>query len=97
MHSLVLELTGKKTPTTGLESKFSVYHSCAVGLLFGQAGEHEYTDEVVERADVIALRARVRPSSTTHRRGLGRHHDPLPDGRELHRSSSTPSAASSGR
>jgi 2-methylcitrate dehydratase PrpD len=59
VHSLVLELTGKKTPTDGLQSKFSVYHSCAVGLIFGQAGEHEYTDEVVNRADVLALRAKV--------------------------------------
>jgi 2-methylcitrate dehydratase PrpD len=59
VHSLVLELTGKKTPTTGLESKFSVYHSCAVGLLYGQAGEHEYTDEVVNWPEVTALRAKV--------------------------------------
>ena len=59
VHSLVLELTGKKTPATGLESKFSVYHSCAVGLLYGQAGEHEYTDAVVNRPEVIALRSRV--------------------------------------
>ena len=59
VHSLVLELTGKKAPTTGLESKFSVYHSCAVGLLYGQAGEHEYTDEVVNRPEVTALRAKV--------------------------------------
>ena len=59
VHSLVLELTGKKTPTTGLESKFSVYHSCAVGLLFGRAGEHEYTDEVVNRPEVTVLRGRV--------------------------------------
>lgn len=58
-HSLVLELTGKKTPSNGLESKFSVYHSCAVGLLYGQAGEHEYTDEVVNRPEVLALRAKV--------------------------------------
>jgi len=59
VHSLVLELTGKKTPSTGLESKFSVYHSCAVGLLYGQAGEHEYSDEVVNRPEVTALRAKV--------------------------------------
>jgi 2-methylcitrate dehydratase PrpD len=59
VHSLVLELTGKKTPATGLESKFSVYHSCAAGLLYGQAGEHEYTDEVVNRPEVLALRAKV--------------------------------------
>jgi len=59
VHPLVLELTGKKTPTDGLQSKFSVYHSCAVGLLYGRAGEHEYTDEVVNRAEVVALRAKV--------------------------------------
>jgi 2-methylcitrate dehydratase PrpD len=59
VHSLVLELTGKKTPTDGLQSKFSVYHSCAAGIIFGRAGEHEYTDEVVNRADVVALRSRV--------------------------------------
>ena len=59
VHSLVLELTGKKAPADGLQSKFSVYHSCAVGLIFGQAGEHEYTDEVVARPDVLALRAKV--------------------------------------
>ena len=59
VHSLVLELTGKKTPSDGLQSKFSVYHSCAVGLIFGRAGEHEYTDEVVNHADVLALRAKV--------------------------------------
>jgi 2-methylcitrate dehydratase PrpD len=59
VHSLVLELTGKKTPADGLQSKFSVYHSCAVGLLYGQAGEHEYTDEVVNRPEVLALRAKV--------------------------------------
>ncbi len=59
VHSLVLELTGKKAPVTGLEGKFSVYHSCAVGLLYGRAGEHEYTDEVVRRPEVLALRAKV--------------------------------------
>ena len=30
VHSLVLELTGKKEPADGLEGKFSVYHGCAV-------------------------------------------------------------------
>ena len=59
VHSLVLELTGKKTPQTGLESKFSVYHSCAVGLIEGRAGEHEYTDAVVRSPEVIALRDKV--------------------------------------
>jgi 2-methylcitrate dehydratase PrpD len=59
VHSLVLELMGKKTPTIGLEGKFSVYHCCAVALIFGQAGEPEYSDAVVNRPDVLAMRAKV--------------------------------------
>ena len=59
VHSLVLELTGKKTPKDGLEGKFSVYHSAAAGIIFGRAGEDEYSDEIVRRADVIALRDKV--------------------------------------
>jgi len=59
VHPLVLELTGKRTPQTGLEAKFSVYHACAAAILFGQAGEAEFSDAVARRADVIALRDRV--------------------------------------
>jgi 2-methylcitrate dehydratase PrpD len=59
VHPLVLELTGKKTPQIGLEGKFSVYHACAAGIIFGQAGEAEFSDAVVTRSDVIALRERV--------------------------------------
>ena len=59
VHSLVLELTGKKEPKDGLEAKFSVYHGCAAGLLFGQAGEAEFADEVVARDDVVAARRKV--------------------------------------
>ncbi|MBU3739809.1 MAG: MmgE/PrpD family protein [Rhodoferax sp.] len=58
-HPLVQELTGKKTPATGLESKFSVYHSCAVAIIHGRAGEHEYEDAVVNDPAVLALRSRV--------------------------------------
>jgi 2-methylcitrate dehydratase PrpD len=59
VHPLVLELTGKRTPRAGLEAKFSVYHACAAALLFGQAGEMEFADEIVARSDVIALRDRI--------------------------------------
>ena len=59
VHSLVLELTGKKAPALGLESKFSVYHAAACGLMFGAAGENEFSDATVKRPDVIALRDRV--------------------------------------
>jgi 2-methylcitrate dehydratase PrpD len=59
VHPLVLELTGKKMPQSGLEGKFSVYHSCAVAVIHGAAGEAQYSDEVVRDLKVIALRDRV--------------------------------------
>ncbi len=59
VHPLVLELTGKRSPGSGLEGKFSVYHACAAGIFFGQAGEAEFADAIVTRADVMALRERI--------------------------------------
>ncbi len=59
VHSLVLELTGNMEPADGLAAKFSVYHGCAAGLVFGRAGEHEYDDAIVNRADMVALRRKV--------------------------------------
>jgi 2-methylcitrate dehydratase PrpD len=59
VHSLVLELTGKKTPQDGLQGKFSVYHGCAAGLMFGRAGEEEFSDQVVTSAAAVALRSKV--------------------------------------
>ena len=59
VHSLVLELTGKKEPADGLQGKFSVYHGVSAGLIFGRAGEPEYADEIVNREDVVALRRKV--------------------------------------
>jgi 2-methylcitrate dehydratase PrpD len=56
---LVLELTGKRTPQVGLEGKFSVFHSSAVALLFGAAGEKQYSDAMVRDPKVIALRDKV--------------------------------------
>jgi 2-methylcitrate dehydratase PrpD len=56
---LVLELTGKRTPQVGLEGKFSVYHSAAVAILDGAAGERQYSDSTVRNPKVIALRDRV--------------------------------------
>lgn len=59
VHPLVLELTGKKTPRTGLEGKFSIYHSVAVALIQGAAGERQYSDSAVMDPAVIALREKV--------------------------------------
>ena len=59
VHSLVLELTGKKEPQDGLQGKFSVYHGCAAGLIYGRAGEEEFSDEVVRDPLVVATRNKV--------------------------------------
>jgi len=59
VHSLVLELTGKKEPQDGLQGKFSVYHGCAAGLIYGRAGEEEFSDEVVRDPLVVATRRKV--------------------------------------
>jgi 2-methylcitrate dehydratase PrpD len=59
VHSLVLELTGRKEPADGLQAKFSVYHGCAAGLMFGHAGEDEFSDAVVNRPDMVTLRRKV--------------------------------------
>ena len=59
VHSLVLELCGKKEPVDGLQAKFSIYHGCAAGLTFGQAGEEEFSDAIVTRPDMVALRRKV--------------------------------------
>src|SRR4051812_34580654 len=59
VHSLVLELTGRKEPRDGLQGKFSVYHGFAAGLIFGRAGEEEYEDAIVTREDMVQLRRKV--------------------------------------
>jgi 2-methylcitrate dehydratase PrpD len=59
VHPLVLELTGNKNPKTGLQSKFSVFHAAAAGYIHHRAGEHEFSDEVVLDAELIALRDKI--------------------------------------
>jgi 2-methylcitrate dehydratase PrpD len=59
IHPMVLELTGKRTPQTGLEGKFSVYHAAAVALVRGAAGETQFGDEAVLDPAVVELRGRV--------------------------------------
>lgn len=59
VHPLVLELTGKKTPKIGLEGKFSIYHSVAVAVVQGAAGERQYSDDAVRDPVVVKLRERV--------------------------------------
>jgi len=59
VHPLVLELTGKKTPQSGLETKFSVYFAAAVAIVRGAAGVHEFSDANARDPIIVALRDRV--------------------------------------
>jgi 2-methylcitrate dehydratase PrpD len=65
VHPLVLELTGKTDPRTGLEGKFSIAFATAIALLEGTARQRQFTDEKVRRPDVMALRDRVHPKADT--------------------------------
>lgn len=59
VHPLAIELTGRQHPRTQLEAIFSVQHGVAVGLLYGKGGQWEFSDETVNRPEVVELRSRV--------------------------------------
>lgn len=63
VHPLVLSITGTVDPKTGLQSKFSIYHSAAVALRDGAAGARQYTDEHALDPDIVALRNKVTVSA----------------------------------
>jgi len=60
-----MDLCNKKDITRGLEGKYSIYHSSAVGLVRGKAGLQEYTDEAVNDPLVKSVRERVTAISDT--------------------------------
>ncbi|KAF6800331.1 MmgE/PrpD family protein [Colletotrichum sojae] len=62
-HPRVLFLTDDPEPTTGLEGKFSVYHTAAIALLYGEATPSQFTDDVVQNSTVIGLREKVHVTS----------------------------------
>jgi 2-methylcitrate dehydratase PrpD len=55
-----MSISGVRSPETGMQAKFSVFHTAAVGLLDGDGGVAQYTDERVRDAAVLALRDKVR-------------------------------------
>ncbi len=59
VNPLVIKLTGKKAPQTGLEAKFSIFYISAAALITGVAGPNQFTDEAVRDPETIALRDRV--------------------------------------
>lgn len=61
VNPYVLEMTGKKEPSTGLEAKFSVYHASAIALLEGDGAQEQFETEKVVNPKVIELRQKVKP------------------------------------
>ena len=59
-HPHVLSVTGTLAPVTGLQSKFSIYHSAAAAFIDGAAQARQYTDQRALDPAVIALRQKVK-------------------------------------
>jgi 2-methylcitrate dehydratase PrpD len=58
-HPLVPELMGRRQPEDGLQARFSAYHAAAAGLLDGQVGLAQFSDERATMPDVARLRALI--------------------------------------
>lgn len=62
VYPLVMDLTGKREPSSSLEGTFSVFHATAVALVDGHGGEAEFSDARVLAPKVGAMRRRVTAS-----------------------------------
>jgi 2-methylcitrate dehydratase PrpD len=59
VNPLVVSITGTLNPSSGLHSKFSIYHSIAVAFLDGKAGIEQYSDHRVLDPVVEKLRQKI--------------------------------------
>ena len=59
VNPITIRITGIEQPATGLQSKFSLYHSAAVACLDGTAGDAQYADDRAVNPQVMALRQKV--------------------------------------
>jgi 2-methylcitrate dehydratase PrpD len=59
VHPLVMQLTSRQTPQTGLEGKFSIYHAASIALVEGAGGVQQFSDRAVRDTTTIGLRERV--------------------------------------
>jgi 2-methylcitrate dehydratase PrpD len=59
VHPLVMQLTSKTSPQTGLEGKFSIYHAASVALVEGGGGIDQFSDRAVRDRTVARLRERI--------------------------------------
>ena len=86
VHPIVMELTSKKNPQTGLEGKFSVYYVAALAIVVGRAGEQQFSDAAVRDPVVAALHNRVTTTiNSTLAQDQARVKIHLRDGRTIER------------
>ncbi|MFB4164657.1 MmgE/PrpD family protein [Alteribacillus sp. JSM 102045] len=64
VHPYVLELTGKETPGTSLEGKFSIYHTAAIAFLEKDASENQYQENKVNNNETVTFRKKIKPYVT---------------------------------
>jgi 2-methylcitrate dehydratase PrpD len=60
VNTYVSWVTGRTSPTTGLEGKFSIFHCAAVAALDGAARVRQFHDARVVAPDVVEMRKRVK-------------------------------------
>jgi 2-methylcitrate dehydratase PrpD len=58
-HEMAVRITGLGDPSTGLQSKFSIYHAAAVAYLDRAAAIAQFTNERAAAPDVLALRGKI--------------------------------------
>ena len=59
VHPYALSVTGRRSPTSDLEAKLSVYHSAACAIVFGSVGVKQFTAECRHDPEVVSLRDRI--------------------------------------
>jgi 2-methylcitrate dehydratase PrpD len=59
VNEIAVRITGLGDPSTGLQSKFSIYHAAAVAYLDGAAAIAQFTDERAAASDVLELRDKI--------------------------------------
>lgn len=56
VNRIVLEVTAKESPATGLDGKFSIYHCIAAALVDGACGPDQFSDARVNAPDIVSIR-----------------------------------------
>jgi len=56
VHPMVADVTGKTSPQTGIDGKFSIYHCMAAALVDGACGPDQFTDERVHADEIVSIR-----------------------------------------